>query len=452
LEVIQLMKHFKLFVLALALVFSANVFSQWTYCPGSINMTGLGSFPFICVVDQNTAWVVGGTGGAPKVYRTTNGGTNFVNVTGSLTGPEFFAVWAHDANTCIVGDGGAVGGTGGNARLWRTTDGGTTWTNILTTGGSVGFFNGIAFSPTNPQFGYVESDAPTGAGGQFWAKSTNGGANWTTGTPFPPNVGGAGSIYCYNEQIFGNGISGTPQICITTNGGTSFTTRTLSVAGTFTSGAAVGGDGSLMLGATSTSLPNISRSTNGGATFTSVNTGAGVTGLCVIKWIPGTNAFYLCGATGANGIKRSVNGGLNWTSMTTGGITGFNDMGFKFTGGNVYGYAVAGDGSVIKVTDATLTGIDPENTTTPSEFSLQQNYPNPFNPSTTIKFSIPVAGNVTVKIYNSVGMEVMTVVNKNMQVGNYAEFVDMADFPSGIYFYTLNASSFSETKKMILVK
>jgi hypothetical protein len=43
-------------------------------------------------------------------------------------------------------------------------------------------------------------------------------------------------------------------------------------------------------------------------------------------------------------------------------------------------------------------------------------------------------------------------VNKNMQVGNYAEFVDMADFPSGIYFYTLNASSFSETKKMILVK
>src|SRR5688572_23274935 len=105
------MKYLKLIVLAVAFIFTANTsYSQWTYCNGSINMTGLGSFPFISVVDQNTAWVCGGTGGAPKVYRTVNGGTNFVNVSGPLTGPEMYAIWAIDANTCLVGDGGAIGG------------------------------------------------------------------------------------------------------------------------------------------------------------------------------------------------------------------------------------------------------------------------------------------------------------------------------------------------------
>ena len=448
------MKHLKLLVLAMFLVFSASTYSQWTYCTGSINMSGLGSFPFINTVSQDIAWVCGGTGGAPKVYRTTNGGVNFVNVTGSLTGPEFFAIWAFDANNCLVADGGAVGGAGGNAKMWRTTDGGTTWTNILSTGGTVAFFNGIAFSHSNPQFGYTQSDAPSGSGGQYWAKTTNGGANWTVGTPFSAggNVGAAGSIFCINDQIFGNGISGTATIAMTINGGTSFTAKTLSVTGNFTSGVAVNGDGMTILGASSTSLPNISRSINGGSSFTSINTGAGLTGLCVMKWIPGTNAFYLSAATGTNGIKRSVDGGVTWTSMTTGGITGFNDLSFNFSGGSVYGYAIAGDGSVIKVTDNTLTGLDPENTSTPTTFALQQNYPNPFNPSTVVKFALPTAGNVSLKIYNSMGAEVKTIISKNLAAGNYVETVDMTGFSSGIYFYTLSAGDFKETKKMMLVK
>ncbi|HMT12825.1 MAG TPA: T9SS type A sorting domain-containing protein, partial [Ignavibacteria bacterium] len=85
-------------------------------------------------------------------------------------------------------------------------------------------------------------------------------------------------------------------------------------------------------------------------------------------------------------------------------------------------------------------------------FSLEQNYPNPFNPSTKINYSVPTAGNVSIKIYNSVGVEIMTVVDKNVAAGNYSKTIDMSKFPTGIYFYTMRSGSFTETRKMMLVK
>lgn len=207
-------------------IFNTYTFSQWTYCSGSINMSGLGNSPVISNTDPLVAWVAGGTGGAPKVYRTTNGGTNFINATGTLTGPEFYAIWAIDANTCLVGDGGAVGGAGGNAKIWRTTDAGTTWNLVLTTGGTAGFFNGISGVNTNRNFVYTQSDAPTGSS-QFWAKSTNGGLNWITGTTsVGGTTGSAGTVWCSGTQIFGHGINGFSRVTFSTNGGTSFTQET----------------------------------------------------------------------------------------------------------------------------------------------------------------------------------------------------------------------------------
>src|SRR5690242_3704879 len=143
------MKHFKLLALALILVLSANVYSQWTFCAGSVNMTGLGTNPGIYTFDGQLAIVMGGVNGAPKVYKTTNGGANFTNITSNLTGPELYCGCILDANTYLVGD----GGTGsGNAKVWRSTDAGTTWVTVLTTGGSGGFFNGIVKASTNPAF------------------------------------------------------------------------------------------------------------------------------------------------------------------------------------------------------------------------------------------------------------------------------------------------------------
>jgi len=85
-------------------------------------------------------------------------------------------------------------------------------------------------------------------------------------------------------------------------------------------------------------------------------------------------------------------------------------------------------------------------------FNLSQNYPNPFNPSTTISFSIPSNEKVSLKIYDVLGKEVATIINENMEAGNYKKEWNAGSFSSGVYFYKLQAGNFVETKKMCLIK
>jgi len=88
----------------------------------------------------------------------------------------------------------------------------------------------------------------------------------------------------------------------------------------------------------------------------------------------------------------------------------------------------------------------------PTEFSLNQNYPNPFNPITTINFSIQEASYVSLKIFNSLGEEVETLVAEELSAGNFNYDWNAKGFASGIYFYKLQTENFFETKKMILLK
>ena len=129
--------------------------------------------------------------------------------------------------------------------------------------------------------------------------------------------------------------------------------------------------------------------------------------------------------------------------------------------------------------DTTKVGVSEQLSFFPKEFSLSQNYPNPFNPSTTIKYSIPSIAviasgakqsskiamssdetwtprndnvNVTLKIYDILGREVATLVNKEQKPGNYEVQFDASNLTSGIYFYKLQSPRFSASRKMILVK
>ncbi len=89
----------------------------------------------------------------------------------------------------------------------------------------------------------------------------------------------------------------------------------------------------------------------------------------------------------------------------------------------------------------------------PASFSLKQNFPNPFNPTTKIRFDIPKLSNVTLKVYNIAGQEVATLVNNEVVSAGVKEVTfDATKLASGIYFYTLQAGDFKETKKMILMK
>lgn len=88
----------------------------------------------------------------------------------------------------------------------------------------------------------------------------------------------------------------------------------------------------------------------------------------------------------------------------------------------------------------------------PTVYRLYQNYPNPFNPATTIEYSIPEKSNVTIKVFDLLGREVVTLVNKEKPVGLYEVKFDGSRFASGVYFYRIEAGKFSETKKFVLLK
>ncbi len=88
----------------------------------------------------------------------------------------------------------------------------------------------------------------------------------------------------------------------------------------------------------------------------------------------------------------------------------------------------------------------------PSSYALEQNYPNPFNPSTEIRFSMPEASNVELKVYNLVGQEVASLVNEFKSAGTYSAKFDAGALASGVYLYRLQTSKFVDVKKLVLTK
>ncbi len=85
-------------------------------------------------------------------------------------------------------------------------------------------------------------------------------------------------------------------------------------------------------------------------------------------------------------------------------------------------------------------------------FVQHQNYPNPFNPTTVISYSVPTSCQVRLTVLDILGREIVELVNEQKFAGTYEVKFTASNLPSGIYFYRLTAGSFSETKKMILIK
>jgi hypothetical protein len=88
----------------------------------------------------------------------------------------------------------------------------------------------------------------------------------------------------------------------------------------------------------------------------------------------------------------------------------------------------------------------------PEKFSLAQNYPNPFNPMTKIKFDVPSSSFVKIAVFNTVGREIAVIVNEKLNAGSYETQFNGEGLTSGVYFYSIIADGFTETKKMLLVK
>jgi aminopeptidase N len=107
---------------------------------------------------------------------------------------------------------------------------------------------------------------------------------------------------------------------------------------------------------------------------------------------------------------------------------------------------------IVLKTATLAVGINNESKVTPDKFAVYQNYPNPFNPMTSIKFDLPKNTFVTLKVYDILGKEMATLINENRAAGSYNVDWNASFYPSGVYFYKLEAKDFTETKRMLLIK
>ena len=192
----------------------------------------------------------------------------------------------------------------------------------------------------------------------------------------------------------------------------------------------------------------------------------------VVNWIAlgNSNDIYIEGSRvkageGYNYFTVRYNaatGDTIWTKMENPAGSSTNDYGTGIVSVDSQRVFVTGSAVFIPASTASMytlrysnqiVGIQPISTEIPVSFNLQQNYPNPFNPVTSIRFDIPKASVVNLVVYDVTGSVVEVIAdNVSLLAGKYEATWEAAKYASGIYFYRLQAGSFTDTKKMILVK
>jgi hypothetical protein len=101
---------------------------------------------------------------------------------------------------------------------------------------------------------------------------------------------------------------------------------------------------------------------------------------------------------------------------------------------------------------AIVTGVGESVELLPKVYALEQNYPNPFNPSTTIEYALPSRSHVTLTVFNTLGQQVATLVEGEMEAGYHEAVFDASGLASGLYLYRLQAGDFVQTRKFVLLK
>lgn len=412
-----------LFIL-MALVFASNIsVAQWVEQNSGTSLT----LYSVSAVSDNVAWACGSGG---TVLRTVNGGTTWTNVTGSPipASLDLYNIFGWTDNIAFV-----TGSSASNTFVYRTVNGGTTWTQVFSELG--GFINVIHMFDDNN--GFMQGDPVTNRW-SLW-RTADGGSSWdSTGMFLAP----VGAEHGWNNSIFvsGNDVymgTNSARVYYSGSGGTNFTAQLtgaeINTYAIWFNSASVG-----LAGGTTMLL-----TTNGGTTWGTIP----APGTSPISGIigSGNNWWYV---RQDNAINFSNNNGSSWSTQYTAPAGAFTHISKSRTGNSAW--AVRTVGGICK--NDNLVGVVNVTTELPSGYQLSQNYPNPFNPSTTINFSIPENSFVKLRVFDMLGREVESLVNEQLSAGSYLFDFNAENLNSGIYFYSIEAGSFIDTKKMILVK
>ena len=419
----------KLFIIVSFLITAVSCcFSQSGWIQkNSSTVSNLNSIKF---VNQFTGWCVGDSG---KLLKSADGGSNWAQLSiGYLIDLKSIAFPSEDTGY-VVGDSGLV---------IKTIDGGKTWMNLSFQNRILSI---IFFIDNNT--GYAGGKTSHSQPFPKMFKTTNGGDSWDSADVATVYVN---TIFFISEStgwISGPVLDG--DIVLKTENGSwitqYYTGRPDIIESIFFIDPLYGWIGSPE---GITSLPTIYRTTNGGSNWIRSNEFSilsNINSMCFINrnegWATGDN----------NGILRTTNGGNNWIRQTSMGQLEYQSIYFI---SSLTGWCVGDSGRILKTTTGgVLTGFSNSSSEIPDQYFLSQNYPNPFNPVTNISFGIPNQGLVSLKVYNVLGNEVVTLVNESRPAGSYEVNFDGSNFPSGIYFYDLEVDGkIIDTKRMLLLK
>jgi hypothetical protein len=159
-------------------------------------------------------------------------------------------------------------------------------------------------------------------------------------------------------------------------------------------------------------------------------------------------------AVGDNGtVRLTTNGGETWFTdpfFNSPSTRNYSSVSCVHKETNTY-YAMS-DSIFYVSDDPIIAGINNISSEIPNDFSLSQNYPNPFNPTTKFKFKLPSKGFVKLIVFDMLGKEIETLVNEDLNAGTYEYQWNGINLPTGVYFYRLITDSYSETRKMVMIK
>lgn len=186
---------------------------------------------------------------------------------------------------------------------------------------------------------------------------------------------------------------------------------------------------------------------------------AGIEAFLIGRWVTGANVSWAYDSTADLTQEWPMNEDLSYsnTTLTTAAMGGFPLGDLYHWWPSQYTTWQAQEGTehaniTDLLTNGITTGVKQQPSAIPAVFALGQNFPNPFNPTTTINYSVPQTGTVTLKVYNILGQEVATLFSGVQQIGNHTAVFDGSRFASGVYFYRLEAGNNTMTKKLVLMK
>jgi hypothetical protein len=162
--------------------------------------------------------------------------------------------------------------------------------------------------------------------------------------------------------------------------------------------------------------------------------------------IVGSNVFV---GTDYNGVFASTNNGASWTTINS-GLTNTNVFSVGVCG--TYLFAGTGNGLWRRPLSEVVAVVRDHHASVPTGYRLKQNYPNPFNPSTTLSFALPAESFVTLVVRDVLGRVVANILSETLPPGFHSRRWNAGHLSAGVYFCTLTANLFIDTKKIVLLK